>query len=65
MIKSRRIRLAGNVARVGEKLNAYTVSVQKAEGKTSLGRLGRSWNDNNKKDLRAIIWRGMDWIHLG
>jgi hypothetical protein len=39
LIKSRRMRWAGNVARMGEKRNAYLLLVGKAEGKRPLGRL--------------------------
>jgi hypothetical protein len=38
MIKSRRMRWAGHVARMGEKMNAYGLSVGKPEGKRPLGR---------------------------
>jgi hypothetical protein len=38
MIKSRRMRWAGHVARMGEKRNAYGILVGKPEGKTQLGR---------------------------
>jgi hypothetical protein len=38
MIKSRRMRRAGNVARMGETKNAYMILVGKPEGKLSLGR---------------------------
>jgi hypothetical protein len=64
-MKPRRLRLAGNVARIGQMLNAYRVPVGKLEGKTSLGRLRRRWKVNDKKDLRDTVWRGTDWIHLG
>jgi hypothetical protein len=62
MIKSRRIRLAGHVERIGEKRNAYGILVGKPEGKRPLGRPRRRWVDNIKMDLRAIGWGGMDWI---
>jgi hypothetical protein len=38
MIKSRRMRWAGHVARMGEKRNAYRILVRKPEGKRALGR---------------------------
>jgi hypothetical protein len=60
MIKSRRMRWAGHVARLGETGNAYRVLVGKPEGKRPLGR----WVDNIKMDLREIGWDGMDWIEL-
>jgi hypothetical protein len=52
MIKSRRTRWAGHVARMGEKRNAYRILVGKAEGKRPLGRRRRRWVDNIKIDLR-------------
>jgi hypothetical protein len=64
MIKSRRVRWAGRVARVGEKRNAYRILVGKPEGKRPLGRPRRRWEDNIRMDLRDIGWGGMDWIDL-
>jgi hypothetical protein len=45
MIKSKRIRWAGHVARMGEKRNAYRISVGKPQGKRPLGRARRRWVD--------------------
>jgi hypothetical protein len=56
MIKSRRMRWAGHVARMGEKRNAYRILVEKPEGKRPLGRRRRRWVDNIKMDIRAIGW---------
>jgi hypothetical protein len=64
MIMSRRMRWAGDVARMGEKRNAYGIFVGRVEGKRSLGRPGRRWVNNIKMDLREIGWGGMDWIDL-
>jgi hypothetical protein len=64
MIKSRRMRWAGYVARMGEKRNAYRILVGKPGGKRPLGRPRRRCVDNIKMDLREIGWDGMDWIHL-
>jgi hypothetical protein len=64
MIKSRKMKWAGRVARMGEKRNACRFLVGKPEGKTSLGRPRRKWEDNIEKDLREIRFGGMDWIHL-
>jgi hypothetical protein len=50
MIKSRRMRWAGHVARMGEKRNAYRILV----GKRPLGRPRCRWVDNIKMDLREI-----------
>jgi hypothetical protein len=64
MIKSRKMRWAGHVARMGEKRNAYRILVGKPEGKRPLGIPRRRWADNIKMDLREIEWEGMDWIDL-
>jgi hypothetical protein len=64
MIKSRRMRWAGHVARMGEKRNAYRILVGKPEVKRPLGRPRRRWVDNIKMDLRETGWDGMDWIDL-
>jgi hypothetical protein len=60
MIKSRRMRWAGHVARMGEKSNAYRILVGKTEGKRPLGRPRRRWVSNIKMNLRGIEWGGMD-----
>jgi hypothetical protein len=64
IIKSRRMRWAGHVARMGEKRNAYRLLVGKPEGKGPLGRPRRRWVDNIIIDLLEIGWRGVDWISL-
>jgi hypothetical protein len=64
MIKSRRMRWAGHVARMGEKRNAYRILVGKPEDTRPLGRPRRRWVDDIKMDLREIGWDGMDWIDL-
>jgi hypothetical protein len=63
-IKSRRMRWAGHVARVGEWRNVYRVLVGKPEGKIPLERPRRRWEDRIKMDLREIGRGGMEWIHL-
>jgi hypothetical protein len=52
IIKSRRMRCAGHVARMGEKSNTYRILVGKPEGKRPLGRTRRRCVDNIKMDLR-------------
>jgi hypothetical protein len=54
MIKSRRIRWAGNVARMREKRNVYRILVEKSDWKGPLGRPRRRWVDNIKIDVRGI-----------
>jgi hypothetical protein len=54
MIKPRRIRWAGYVARMGETRNAHRILVEKTERKRPLGRPRRRWVDNIKMDLREI-----------
>jgi hypothetical protein len=64
VIKSRRMRWAGHVARMGEGRGVYRVLVGKPEGKRSLGRPRRRWEDNIKLDLRKIGINGAKWIQL-
>jgi hypothetical protein len=64
IIKSRRMRWAGHVARMGEKRNVYRLLVGKPEGKRPLGRPRRRWVDNIKMDRLEIGWGGVDWIGL-
>jgi len=65
VIKSRRMRLAGRVARMGEGKGVYRVSVGKPEGKRPLGRPRHKWEDNIKLDLQEVGCRGIDWIEPG
>jgi hypothetical protein len=60
MIKSKRARWAGHVARMGEKRNAYRMLAVNQEGKRPLGRPRRRWVNNIRMDLRKIKWDGMD-----
>ena len=64
VIKSRRMRWAGHVARMGERRRVYRVLVGKPEGKGPLGRPRRRWEDNIKMDLQELGCGGMDWIEL-
>ena len=54
VVKSRRMRWAGHVARMGEGRGVHRVLVGKPVGKRPLGRPGRRWEDNIKKDLREV-----------
>jgi hypothetical protein len=64
VIKSRRMRWVGHVARMGEGRGVYRVSVGRPEGKRPLGRPRRRWEDNIKMDLREIGNDGANWIRL-
>jgi hypothetical protein len=64
IIKSRRMRWAGHVARMGEKRNAYRLLVEKPERKRQLGRPRRRWVDNIRMGLREVGWGDVDWIGL-
>jgi hypothetical protein len=67
IIKSRMMRWAGHVARMGRKRNVYRIWVRKPEGKRLLGRPRRRWIDNIKIDLLfdTIECCGLDWFGSG
>jgi hypothetical protein len=44
--------------------NVYRVLMEKPEGKRSLGRPRRRWEDGIRMDLREIGWGSVDWIQL-
>jgi hypothetical protein len=62
VIKARRMRWAGHVARMGELRGAYNILVVRPEGRRPLGRPRRRWEDNIKMDLREIVFGDVDWI---
>jgi hypothetical protein len=64
IIKSRRMRWAGHVARMGEKRSAYRLLVGNPEGKRPLGRPTRRWVDTIRMDLGEVGWGDVDWIGL-
>jgi hypothetical protein len=64
IIKSRRMRWAGHVARMGEKRNVYRLMVGKPEGKRPLGRPRCRWIDNIKMVILEIGLNVVDWIGL-
>jgi len=64
VIKSRRMRWAGHVARMGEERGVYRVLLGKPEGKRPLGKLRRRWMDNIRVDLQEVGCGYMDWIGL-
>jgi hypothetical protein len=63
VIKARRMRWAGHVARMGEMRGAYNILVGSPEWRRPLGRSRRRWEDNIKIDLREIGFGDVDWIH--
>jgi hypothetical protein len=71
-VKSRRMRWAEHVARMGEEIKVYKVLVGKPEGKRPLGRPRRrpTWEDGIRIDLREIglgggVWILFDWLRIG
>jgi hypothetical protein len=64
IIKSRRMKWAGHVARMGEKRNAYELLVGKLEGKRPLDRPRRRWADSIRMDLGVMGLGDVDWIGL-
>ena len=62
--KSRKMRWAGHVARMGERRGVYRVLVGKPVGKRPLGRPWRRWEDNVKMDLQEVGCGSTDWIEL-
>jgi hypothetical protein len=64
VIKSRRMRWVGHVARMGEGRGVCTVLVGRPKGKRPVGRRRYRWEDNIKMDLREIGIDGANWIRL-
>ena len=64
VIKSRRMRWAGRVARMGDERGVYRVLGGKPEGKRPLGRPMLRWVDNIRTDLQEVGCGYVDWIGL-
>ena len=64
VLKSRRMRWAGHVARMGEEWGVYRVLAGKPEGRRPLGRPRRRWVDNIRTDLQEVGYVHVDWIGL-
>jgi hypothetical protein len=64
MTKSRSVRWAGYVARMGTKRNSCRILVVMSEGKRPVGKPKRRWVDNIKMYLREIEWGSMHWTDL-
>ena len=69
VVKSRRMRWAGHVARLGQGRGVHWVLVGKPEGKRPLGRPRRRWEDNIKMDLQevgqVVVRTGWSWLRIG
>ena len=68
VIKSRRMRWAGHVARMREERGAYRFLAGKPEGKRPLGRPRRRWVYNIRMDLQEVgwgMWTGLGWHRIG
>jgi len=63
-IKSKRMRWARHVARMGEERGVYRVFLGKPEGRRPLGRPRRRWVDNIRMDLQEVGCWYIDWIGL-
>ena len=62
LIKSRIMKWAGHVARMGREERWYSVLVWKLEGRRQFGKPRRTWEDNTKMNLQEVEWGVMDWI---
>jgi len=64
VVKSRRMKWAGHVARMGERRGVHRVLVRKPEGKRQLGKPRRKWEDNIKMDFQKVGVGCGDWMEL-
>jgi hypothetical protein len=64
VVKSRRMRWAGHVVRIGEDRGVYSVLVGKPEGKGPLEKPRCRWEDNTKMDLQEVGGGRGDWMEL-
>ena len=67
VIKTRRMRWAGHVARMGERRGVYMVLMGKPVGQRLLGRPRRGWEGNIKMDLQEMewgAWTGLIWLRM-
>jgi len=64
VIKSRRMRWAGHVARMGDTKGVYSVMVGKPEGKRPFGRTRNRWEVNIKMVIQEVGCMGTDWVEL-
>ena len=64
VVRSRQMRWAGHVVRMGEDRGVHRVLVGKPEGKRPLGRPRRRWEDNVKMDLQEVGGDRGYWMEL-
>jgi hypothetical protein len=64
VIKSKRMRWEGHIARMVKMRNSYKILVGKPEGKRPLGRPKRRWEDNIKMELKETGFVDVGWIHM-
>ena len=64
VVKSRRMKWAGHVARMGEGRGMHRFLVEKPEGKRPLGIPRRRWEDNIKMDLQEVGGSCGDWMEF-
>ena len=64
VIKSRRVRWLGHVARIGDRRGVFRLLVRKPKGKRPHERHRRRWEDDIKMDLQVVGCWGMDWVEL-
>jgi hypothetical protein len=68
VVKSRRMRWAGHVARMGEDRGVHRVLVGRPEGKRPLGIPSHKWDDNIKwffRKLEGVVGTGWSWLRIG
>ena len=63
VIKCRRLRWAGHVARMEEGRSAFKILTGKPTGKRPLGRPGRRWEDNIRMYLEEIGINAENWVY--
>ena len=62
VIKSRRLRWAGHVARMEEGRSAFKILTDKPTGKRPLGRSRRRWEDNIRMDVEELCINAGNWV---
>jgi hypothetical protein len=65
MIKSRIIRLTGNVACISERRCAYRILVGTSDGERPLGEPRRTWKNHMKMNLQEVAWTGLLRLRTG